>query len=82
MTIRAAVFVFLDQHADPFRFSYIGLDVIVCKYTKLDAVRRKHVMASVRKYCDISGASIECTNRSFGYYRFTPGVKVGKAIVD
>lgn len=82
MTIRAAVFAFLDQHDKPFRFSYIGLEVIVCKYTKLDNVRRKHVMACVREYCDISGASLKCTNRQYGYYHFTPGVKVSKAIVD
>ena len=81
MTIRAAVFAFLDQHATPFTFSDDGLVYIAMKYTKLDDVRRKHVMRCVREYGETSGARVKRIHGSCGY-RFTPGVKVGKAIVD
>ena len=81
MTIRAAVFAFLDQHGAPFTFSTDGLVYIAMKYTKLDDVRRKHVMRCVREYCEISGATVQRIRGSFGY-RFTHGVKISGAIVD
>ena len=81
MTIRSAVFAFLDQHSEPFTFSADGMVYIAMKYTKLDDVRRKHVMRCVRQYCEISGATVRRIRGSFGY-RFTPGVKISGAIVD
>lgn len=81
MTIRAAVFAFLDQQKNTIWVGVYGLEAIVCKYTKRDTVRIKHVMACAREYAGISGATLECI-KGFGAYRFTPGVKVGQAIVD
>lgn len=82
MTIRAAVFAFLDQLERPITLFPDFIDYIGMKYTKLDHVRRKYIIACVREYCDISGASLKCTNRQYGYYHFTPGVKVSNAVVD
>lgn len=82
MTIRAAVFAFLDQQIKPINLCVSFIVWVAYNYTSLGDIKRKHVMACVREYADISGASVKCINRSYGIYRFTPGVKVGKAIVD
>ena len=82
MPIRAAVFACLYSHHGHLRFCATYLEWIAMKYTKLYDVKRKHVMACAREYADISGASLKCVNRRYGVYDFTPGVKVGNAIVD
>lgn len=82
MTIRAAVFAFMDQADTPRCYTTEFLEYIAMKYTGLDNVRRKHVMRCVRNYCDISGAKLKIVIRREGIYHFTPGVNVGDAIVD
>ena len=79
MTIRAAVFSFMDQHGEPCVLIVGYIEHVVIKYTKLDDVKRKHVMRCIRQYCDISGATIRRVGCG---YRFTPCVKVENAIVD
>lgn len=81
MTIRAAIFAFMDQHETPFTFSADGLVYIAMKYTNLDDVKRKHVMRCVREYCDTTGTKVERVRGSFAYH-FTPGVRLDNAIVD
>lgn len=79
MTIRAAVFAFMDRQTSPRRWSKGYLCACIdsqCKYND------KTIMRYCRDYAAISGASIKCIDRRYGYYDFTPGVKVGKAIVD
>lgn len=82
MTIRAAIFDFMGQREVPFTFTATFLEYIAMKYTRLDNVRRKHVMRCVRDYCDISGAKLKTVIRREGIYHFTPGVRLDNAIVD
>lgn len=82
MTIRSAVFAFMDQHEVPFTFTETFLEYIAMKYTGLDNVRRKHVIRCLNDYCDISGAKLKTVIRREGIYHFTPGVRLDNAIVD
>lgn len=82
MTIRAAVFAFMDQHEVPFTFTATFLEYIAMKYTGLDNVRRKHVIRCLHDYCDTSGAKLKTVIRREGIYHFIPGVRLGNAIMD
>lgn len=82
MTIRAAIFSFMDQHKTSFTFTATFLEYIAMKYTGLDNVRRKHVIRCLHDYCDISGANLKTVIRREGIYHFTPGVCLDNAIVD
>lgn len=82
LTIRAAVFAFLDQHEVPFTFTATFVEYIAMKYTGLYKVSRKHVIRCLHDYCDRSGAKLKTVIRREGIYHFTPGVRLGNAIVD
>jgi hypothetical protein len=82
MTIRAAVFAFLDQQSRPRRWSRDFIIVVIEGRSGRLNLNERQLFRYMHEYANISGATFRCTDRVRGYYDFTPGVKVGKAIVD
>lgn len=80
MTNRAAVFAYLDTLGECQISGRILPDIVAA----MNGKRPYHstCLDACRDYAGISGGAFECVDNQKSIYHFTPGVRLGNAIVD
>jgi hypothetical protein len=83
MTIRAAVFAFLDQQDEPLIIKRDELHKTIYEVRGKGKADWNTIRKRGKEYADISGATFRCIDHSRSIWLFKPGAaKISGAIVD
>jgi hypothetical protein len=82
MTIRAAVFAFMDQQDKPHIWKGPDLYRTIVEYRGKGRASWITIRNRAKEYADISGGTFRCLDYARSIWIFKPGFKVSGAIVD